>query len=195
MKSSAQAKLIQTQVANNQPNLTLVPALATTDANFASNPAVTLGSKNSHLQKLKQVIAYQKAVREHGSQSSEAQELFAPIYEQGFRYAITLAFANCVTQPDTAQDLAQLTMLRVWKRITSGKEVITSVPGLINHSFHCERVNWLESSFHKRQQGKLSQPDTYSPELPHASFATGTNGKLSTNLEVAFLLNRLTFTA
>lgn len=180
----SQAKLKKDVVESNKTktSLRLVGGAATGEVNFASKSAATFGSTSTstsaHLQKLKQVALYQKAVKEHGSKSSQAQNLFQPIYEQGFQHALALAFASRVTDPDTAQELAQLTMLRVWKRLTTGKEIITSVPGLISHSFHCERVNWLEKNFHERRQDKAGKAEAYPFPPYQASYATGTGGKL-----------------
>jgi RNA polymerase sigma factor (sigma-70 family) len=82
------------------------------------------------------VTAYQTTVADYGVASLQAQDAFKFIFDRYYR--TVRSFAHNKGSEDFAEDLAQETFLTVWLRLTSGKENITYLRGLVSHSFRCE---------------------------------------------------------
>jgi RNA polymerase sigma factor (sigma-70 family) len=81
------------------------------------------------------VTAYQTAILQFGQNSQQAQEAFKGIFDRYYR--TVQAYAHHKTS-EQAEELAQETFLTVWLRLTSGRENITYLRGLVSHSFRCE---------------------------------------------------------
>ena len=101
--------------------------------------------QNDTVQDSQLVTDYQTAVTQFGQNSPQAQEAFKAIFD---RYYKTIKSFARNKGSDYAEELTQETLLTVWQRLSSGRE-ITYLRGLVSHSFRCEYADLADYQQHR----------------------------------------------
>jgi len=92
------------------------------------------------------VTDYQTAVTEFGQNSTQAQDAFKAIFDRYYKTVKSFAYNK---GSGYAEELTQETFLKVWLRLSSGRENITYLRGLVSHSFRCEYADLADYQQHR----------------------------------------------
>jgi len=92
------------------------------------------------------VTDYQTAVTEFGQSTTQAQDAFKAIFDRYYKTVKSFAYNK---GSGYAEELTQETLLTVWQRLTSGRENITYLRGLVSHSFRCEYADLADYQQHR----------------------------------------------
>jgi len=102
--------------------------------------------QNDTAQDRQLVTDYQTAVTEFGQNSTQAQDAFKAIFDRYYKTIKSFAYNK---RNDYAEELTQETLLTVWQRLSSGRENITYLRGLVSHSFRCEYADLADYQQHR----------------------------------------------
>ena len=102
--------------------------------------------QNDTAQDRQLVTDYQTAVTEFGQNSTQAQDAFKAIFDRYYKTVKAFAYNK---GSGYAEELTQETFLTVWLRLSSGRENITYLRGLVSHSFRCEYADLADYQQHR----------------------------------------------